>query len=128
MEYYSWIIHELRHAVWRAWQATTPDKSKVKNDAGPAAEGSGVAVEALLLDAGRSEAVIADRRVNAGSDRASKTKQMALFQHRRPAQAAQRQQHRPDDGLLQEGTKRAFLHVCDPIQQRLPLIRAGFDG
>ncbi|HXN20144.1 MAG TPA: hypothetical protein VN875_17535 [Candidatus Binatus sp.] len=49
LEYYSLIIHELRHAVYYAWQANAPDKTKVRNDEGPAFEGSGVAVEALLL-------------------------------------------------------------------------------
>jgi hypothetical protein len=48
-EYYSLVIHELRHAVYYAWQANSPDKTKVKSDEGPALEGSGVAVEALLL-------------------------------------------------------------------------------
>jgi len=50
MEYYSILIHELRHAVYFAWKATAPDKSKVKDDEGPVLEGSGVAVEALLLE------------------------------------------------------------------------------
>jgi len=48
-EYYSWLLHELRHAVMYAWHTTAPDKSQVKNDEGPALEGSGVAVEDLLL-------------------------------------------------------------------------------
>lgn len=50
MEYYSLLIHELRHAVHFAWKANAPDKSKVMSDEGPALEGSGVAVEALLLE------------------------------------------------------------------------------
>jgi hypothetical protein len=49
MEYYSLLIHELRHAVAGAWSATAPDKSKVVYDMGMVREGSGVAVEALLL-------------------------------------------------------------------------------
>ena len=48
-EHYSTLLHELRHAVYYAWQANAPDKTKVKSDEGPALEGSGVAVEALLL-------------------------------------------------------------------------------
>jgi hypothetical protein len=48
-EYYSWLLHELRHAVKYAWQANAPDKSLVKDDEGPANEGSGVAAEDLLL-------------------------------------------------------------------------------
>lgn len=51
MEYYSWIIHEVRHAVYRYWQANAPDPSQVKTDDGPVLEGSGVAAEALLLPA-----------------------------------------------------------------------------
>jgi len=47
MEYYSWIIHELRHAVNFAWSAKT---LKAKRDEGFAVEGSGVAVESLLLE------------------------------------------------------------------------------
>jgi hypothetical protein len=48
-EYYSWLLHELRHAVNFAWHATAPDKTKLADDEGPANEGSGVAVEDLLL-------------------------------------------------------------------------------
>ncbi len=48
-EYYSWLLHELRHAVMYAWHAAAPDKSRLKNDEGPALEGSGAAVEDLLL-------------------------------------------------------------------------------
>jgi hypothetical protein len=48
-EYYSTLLHELRHAVMFAWQATASDKSLVKDDEGPAMEGSGVAAEDLLL-------------------------------------------------------------------------------
>jgi hypothetical protein len=48
-EYYSWLLHELRHAVMYAWHATAADKSQAKYDEGPALEGSGVAVEDLLL-------------------------------------------------------------------------------
>jgi hypothetical protein len=48
-EYYSWLLHELRHAVMYAWHAAAPDKSVVKDDEGPALEGSGVAVEDILL-------------------------------------------------------------------------------
>ena len=48
-EHYSTIIHELRHAVYYAWLANAPDKTKVRSDEGPVLEGSGVAVEALLL-------------------------------------------------------------------------------
>jgi hypothetical protein len=51
MEYYSLLLHELRHAVASAWRATAPDKSKVASDTGTAVEGSGVAVEELLLAA-----------------------------------------------------------------------------
>jgi hypothetical protein len=50
MEYYSLLLHELRHAVNYAWQAKAPDKSKVGSDMGFAIEGSGVAAEALLLE------------------------------------------------------------------------------
>lgn len=49
MEYYSWLIHEMRHAVRAAWQANAPDPSQVATDDGPVNEGSGVAAEALLL-------------------------------------------------------------------------------
>jgi len=49
LEYYSWMVHELRHAVSYAWQATAPDKSKAKDDEGFVKEGSGIAAEALLL-------------------------------------------------------------------------------
>jgi hypothetical protein len=49
MEYYGILLHELRHAVGYAWRATAPDKSKVALDTGTAIEGSGVAVEELLL-------------------------------------------------------------------------------
>lgn len=48
-EYYSWLLHELRHAVQYAWSATSADKSHVKDDEGPTGEGSGAAVEDLLL-------------------------------------------------------------------------------
>jgi hypothetical protein len=50
LEYYSWIIHELRHAVWMSRVATATDKSAARNDEGLAIEGSGVAVEAQLLE------------------------------------------------------------------------------
>jgi hypothetical protein len=50
MEYYSLIIHEIRHAVNIAWQSNAPDKSKVATDMGLATEGSGVAAETLLLE------------------------------------------------------------------------------
>jgi hypothetical protein len=50
MEYYSWMIHELRHAVWMAQVSTAADKSKARNDEGLAVEGSGVAVESMLLE------------------------------------------------------------------------------
>jgi hypothetical protein len=49
MEYYSWLLHELRHAVYPVWQAIAPDPSQVKVDEGTVLEGSGVAAEALLL-------------------------------------------------------------------------------
>jgi hypothetical protein len=49
MEYYSLLLHELRHAVGYAWRATAPDRSKVAIDMGTAVEGSGVASEELLL-------------------------------------------------------------------------------
>jgi hypothetical protein len=49
MEYYSILLHELRHAVANAWRATARDKSKVAIDMGTAVEGSGVAAEELLL-------------------------------------------------------------------------------
>jgi hypothetical protein len=48
-EYYSWLLHELRHAVMRAWHATAANKAGVQSDEGLALEGSGVASEALLL-------------------------------------------------------------------------------
>jgi hypothetical protein len=48
-EYYGWLLHELRHAVAHARYQTTPDPSHVKKDEGLAIEGSGVAVEDLLL-------------------------------------------------------------------------------
>jgi hypothetical protein len=50
MEYYSLIIHELRHAVSYVWSTTAPEGLKIEPDRGPALEGSGVAAEALLLD------------------------------------------------------------------------------
>jgi len=50
MEYYSLLLHEVRHAVTGAWRANAPDKSKVRADEGAAIEGSGVAVEELLLE------------------------------------------------------------------------------
>lgn len=50
LEYYSWLLHELRHAVRFAWQATASDKSTVQDDEGPNVEGAGVAAEALLLE------------------------------------------------------------------------------
>jgi hypothetical protein len=49
MEYYSLLIHELRHAVAGAWKIVAPDKSNVVLDEGTAVEGSGVAAEELLL-------------------------------------------------------------------------------
>jgi hypothetical protein len=48
-EYYSWLLHELRHAVRYAWLMHAPDKSGVSDDEGPANEGSGSAAEDLLL-------------------------------------------------------------------------------
>lgn len=51
MEYYSILLHETRHAVTGAWRANAPDRSKVRADEGAAVEGSGVAVEELLLEA-----------------------------------------------------------------------------
>jgi hypothetical protein len=48
-EYYSLLIHELRHAVAYSWERNSPDRSKVQYDLGTAMEGSGVAVEDLLL-------------------------------------------------------------------------------
>ena len=48
-EYYSLLIHELRHAVAYAWERNATDRSKVHYDLGTAIEGSGVAVEDLLL-------------------------------------------------------------------------------
>jgi hypothetical protein len=50
MEYYSLIIHELRHAVSYVWSARAPEGTKIEPDRGPALEGSGVAAEALLLE------------------------------------------------------------------------------
>jgi hypothetical protein len=50
MEFYSILLHELRHAVNAAWRATASDKSKVISDMGMVREGSGVAVETLLLE------------------------------------------------------------------------------
>jgi hypothetical protein len=47
MEYYSWIIHELRHAVSKARIASFP---AAPSDVGRADEGSGVAAEELLLE------------------------------------------------------------------------------
>ena len=49
MEYYSLMLHELRHAVVGAWLTIAPDKSTVVSDAGTAVEGSGVATEDLLV-------------------------------------------------------------------------------
>jgi hypothetical protein len=49
MEFYSLLLHELRHAVVGGWRSASPDKSKVVVDEGTAVEGSGVAVEELLL-------------------------------------------------------------------------------
>jgi len=50
MEHYSLLLHETRHAVTGAWRANAPDKSKVRQDEGAVIEGSGVAVEELLLE------------------------------------------------------------------------------
>jgi hypothetical protein len=50
IEYYSLILHELRHAVNYAWSAGAPEGATVESDMGPAMEGSGAAVEALLLE------------------------------------------------------------------------------
>jgi hypothetical protein len=50
MEYYSILLHELRHAVAFAWRAMAPNPSNVTIDMGPVIEGSGVAVEDLLLE------------------------------------------------------------------------------
>jgi len=51
MEYYSILIHEIRHAVTAAWRAHASDPSLLRQDEGAAIEGSGVAVEELLLEA-----------------------------------------------------------------------------
>jgi len=51
MEYYSILLHELRHAVTYAYRHTASDVSKAAADEGPAVEGSGVAVEDMLLEA-----------------------------------------------------------------------------
>jgi hypothetical protein len=48
-EHYSTLLHELRHAVAFAWEATAADKSSVRFDEGIAVEGSGVAAEDLLI-------------------------------------------------------------------------------
>lgn len=48
-EYYSLLLHELRHAVAYAWERNAPAQSKIQYDLGTAVEGSGVAVEDLLL-------------------------------------------------------------------------------
>lgn len=50
MEYYSLIIHELRHAVSYVWSAGAPEGWKIEPDRGPAMEGSGFAAEALVLE------------------------------------------------------------------------------
>jgi hypothetical protein len=49
MEYYSLLLHELRHAVVGAWLISASDKSQVVADTGQAIEGSGVAAEELLV-------------------------------------------------------------------------------
>jgi hypothetical protein len=48
-EHYSTLLHELRHAVAYAREATALDKSSVRFDEGIAVEGSGVAAEDLLI-------------------------------------------------------------------------------
>jgi hypothetical protein len=50
LEYFSLILHELRHAVNYAWSANAPEGAKVESDRGPAMEGAAVAAEALLLE------------------------------------------------------------------------------
>jgi hypothetical protein len=50
MEYYSLLLHELRHAVAYAYRWAASDKSSVASDMGVAVEGSGVAAEAILLE------------------------------------------------------------------------------
>jgi len=48
-EYYSLLIHELRHAVAFAWQRTAKDRSKVQYDLGTAVEGAAATSEDMLL-------------------------------------------------------------------------------
>jgi hypothetical protein len=49
MEYYSYIIHELRHAV-KMWNVSYPaDAARVRTDEGANVEGCGVAVESQLI-------------------------------------------------------------------------------
>jgi hypothetical protein len=48
-EHYSTLLHELRHAVAYAWEATASDKASVHFDEGIAVEGSGAATEDLLI-------------------------------------------------------------------------------
>jgi hypothetical protein len=50
MEYYSLLLHEIRHAVAYALRATAADKAKIASDEGTAVEGSGVAAEELLRE------------------------------------------------------------------------------
>lgn len=50
MEFYSLLLHELRHAVKSAYRAAAANKSLVTTDMGTAVEGSGVAAETLLLE------------------------------------------------------------------------------
>jgi hypothetical protein len=50
MEYYSLLLHELRHAVASAWRGQSANPAEVIVDVGPVIEGSGVAVEDLLLE------------------------------------------------------------------------------
>jgi hypothetical protein len=60
MEYYSILLHELRHAVAYAWRAANPNASSVIADVGPVVEGSGVAVEDLLLETFLRQALKSD--------------------------------------------------------------------
>jgi hypothetical protein len=48
-EHYSTLLHELRHAVAFAWEATATNKTLVRFDEGIAVEGSGVSSEDLLI-------------------------------------------------------------------------------
>lgn len=50
MEYYSLLLHEVRHALAAAWRAQASDPTTVIDDLGPTIEGAAVGVEDLLLE------------------------------------------------------------------------------